>query len=89
VRSLRPDLRFVDLRGTIGERLQKLQDKEADGVVLAEAALIRLQLTHLNRIYLPGETAPLQGRLAILTRSDNVSLIKLFSDLYAHPVSRP
>ena len=62
VRQILPDCTFVDVRGTIEERLQK----DVDGVVVAEAALIRLQLTHLRRIYLPGPTAPLQGKLAIV-----------------------
>lgn len=71
VRLLFPDVDFVDIRGTIGERLAKLEKGEVDGVVIAEAALIRLELTHLNRISLPGETAPFQGRLAIIARADD------------------
>ncbi len=66
VRQLFPDCQFVDLRGTIHERLQK----EVDAVVIAEAALIRLGLTHLKRVFLPGSVAPLQGRLAIVCRED-------------------
>lgn len=66
VRQLFPDCRFVDLRGTIQERLKK----EVDGVVVAEAALIRLGLTHLPRVFLPGPTAPLQGKIAIVCRED-------------------
>lgn len=64
VRQLYPDCQFVDVRGTIQERLEK----EVDGVVIAEAALIRLKLTHLPRVFLPGPTAPLQGKLAIVCR---------------------
>lgn len=70
VRTLFPNCTFVDLRGTIEERLQK----DVDGVVIAEAALIRLQLTHLKRILLPGFTVPLQGKLAIVCR-ENESII--------------
>lgn len=66
VRELFPNCRFVDLRGTIQERLQK----EVDGVVIAEAALIRLKLTHLKRIFLPGQAASMQGKLAIVCRED-------------------
>ncbi len=64
VRQLYPDCKFIDVRGTIQERLEK----EVDGVVVAEAALIRLKLTHLKRVFLPGDTAPLQGKLAIICR---------------------
>lgn len=68
VRSLRGGLAFVDLRGKIHERLEKLASGEADGVVVAMAALIRLKLTHLNILPLPGETTPFQGRLALVCR---------------------
>lgn len=78
VRSLCRDLKFVDLRGTIGERLEKLQTGEVDGVVVAEAALIRLKLTP-NRIFLPGVTAENQGRLAILVREGDEEMKRLFA----------
>jgi hydroxymethylbilane synthase len=64
VREIFPDCRFVDVRGTIHERLSK----PVDAVVIAEAALIRLKLTHLERIFLPGATTPMQGKLAIVCR---------------------
>lgn len=79
VRDLRADLTFTDLRGTIGQRLHLLESGKVDGVVVAEAALIRLKLTHLNRIYLPGTTTPLQGKLAIVVRKDAHALLDLFS----------
>ncbi|MBA3236957.1 MAG: hydroxymethylbilane synthase [Parachlamydiaceae bacterium] len=79
IRSIRDDLVFADLRGTIGQRLDLLESGKVDGVVIAEAALIRLNLTHLNRFYLPGETTPLQGKLAIVVRRDAHALLELFS----------
>jgi len=81
VKKLRSDFCFIDLRGQIAERLSKLDTKEADGVVVAEAALIRLQLTHLNRVILEGETTPLQGKLAIVARSDDFEMRDLFAAL--------
>ncbi len=63
---LNPNVTFVDIRGTIEERLKMWEQGKIDAVVLAEAALIRLGLTHLSRIKLPGEVAPLQGRLALV-----------------------
>ena len=71
VRQIFPEARFVDLRGNIQQRLSLLTQGHVDGVVIAEAALIRLGLTHLNRIKLPGETVPLQGRLAVIVREDD------------------
>jgi hydroxymethylbilane synthase len=79
VRALMQDVAFVDIRGTIEERLEKLENGEVDGVVVAEAALIRLGLTCLNRIQLPGETAPLQGRLAILAQEGDIEMRALFN----------
>lgn len=81
VRAMRPDLRFCDLRGTIGERLEKLQNGEADAVVVAEAALIRLSLSRLNRIILPGETVANQGQLAVLARKNDREIQELFASI--------
>lgn len=78
VKQLRADLRFVDLRGTIEQRLAKLDRKEADGIVVAEAALIRLGLTHLNRIRLPGSTVEGQGQLAVVGKQGDSELESLF-----------
>lgn len=81
VRQLRPDLTFCDLRGTIEMRISKLNTSEVQGVVVAEAALIRLGLTHLNRVRLPGETAQYQGQLAIVGRKHDHHLKALFKCL--------
>lgn len=79
IRALRSDLSFVDIRGTIEERYAQLIDGKVDGVVIAEAALIRLGMTGLNRIFLPGETAPLQGKLAVIIREEDAEMRELFS----------
>lgn len=78
VKALRDDLQFIDLRGTIGERLKKLETREADGVVVAEAALLRLGFHSLNRIKIPGSTTPYQGQLAILARQGDLEMAALF-----------
>lgn len=79
VRKMRSDFLIIDIRGTIGERLSKLDSYEADGVVIAEAALIRLGLTHLNRVRLPGDTVPFQGQLAVLAREDDPEMAAMFT----------
>lgn len=81
VRQLRVDLQFCDIRGTIAERLAILERDEVDGVVIAEAALIRLGLTHLNRIKLPGETVEGQGKLAVVARIEDGEMRQLFAPL--------
>ncbi len=79
VKCLYPEATFVDVRGTIHERLDLIKKGKADGIVIAEAALIRLGLTDLPRIFLPGETAPGQGKLAIVVREDDLEMRLLFS----------
>lgn len=81
VSAVLPCAQFCDIRGTILQRLEKLQSGSVDGVVIAEAALIRLGLTHHNRITLPGTSTPLQGQLAILARKDDQEMLQLFSKL--------
>lgn len=79
VSALLPQAQFCDIRGTIGKRLEKLQSGSIDGIVIAEAALIRLGLTHLNRIKLPGTSTQLQGQLAILARTNDQPMQELFA----------
>lgn len=62
------DIEFVEVRGSVEERLEVWRRGEIDGVVIAEAALIRLGLTHLPRITLPGEVAKMQGKLALVAK---------------------
>ncbi|MBI4978077.1 MAG: uroporphyrinogen-III C-methyltransferase [Spirochaetes bacterium] len=64
------DFRAFDIRGTIGERLALLDANVIDGLIVASAAMIRLGLTKRIYRYLDITTSPLQGRLAILVRSD-------------------
>ena len=81
VKALRQDFTFIDLRGTIEERLSMLEKGLADGVVIAEAALIRLKLD-VNRIYLPGTTVAAQGQLAIVGLTARKQILeKIFSCL--------
>lgn len=75
---LRPDAIVRDVRGTIEQRLSYLRDQEIDGVVIAEAALIRLKLTHLNRLLMMSQAHPLQGQLALIGRKDNTALKRIF-----------
>jgi len=85
VKQLCPKATIVDIRGNVGERIDQVLSGRIDALVAPEAALIRLELTHLNRIYLPGETAPMQGKLAIVARAGD----KKVSDFF-HPIdSRP
>jgi hydroxymethylbilane synthase len=77
VRQLCSKVSFVDIRGTIEERIAKVDSHQVDGVVIAMAALIRLGIKR-EIILLPGETAPLQGRLSILARVDDDEISTMF-----------
>ena len=79
IKDLREDFLCVDIRGTIEERLKKLDSGEVDALVVAEAALIRLRLTFRNRITLPGSPALHQGQLAVVSREEDEEMVELFS----------
>ena len=69
--ALRPDLRFVELRGNVDTRLRKWQEGQADALVLAAAGLDRLNRAgHVHQRFAIDELcpAPGQGALAIETR---------------------
>ena len=70
--ALRPDIQFVDVRGNIDTRLNKLAGGQCDALVLAAAGLDRLRRTEsVHHRFSPDELcpAPGQGALAIETRS--------------------
>lgn len=70
--ALRPDLRFVEMRGNIDTRLRKWSEGQADALVLACAGLDRLGHTeHVHSRFSVDELtpAPGQGALGLETRS--------------------
>ena len=77
---LRKDLIPVDIRGTIAERLSLLDRGLIDGVIIAKAALLRLQIVR-SHIVLEGEVASLQGKLAIVSREDDREILDWFAPL--------
>lgn len=81
LKELREDLEPVDIRGTIERRLALLEEGEVDGVVIAEAALIRLGIQPKSVRVLIGESAPLQGKLAVVARAQDSHMKALFSGL--------
>jgi|HubBroStandDraft_6_1064221.scaffolds.fasta_scaffold97953_2 hydroxymethylbilane synthase len=74
--SLRPDLRFIELRGNVDTRLRKWQEGQADALVLAAAGLDRLnRAQHVHQRFAIDELcpAPGQGALALETRCPHTS----------------
>ncbi|MBL8013256.1 MAG: uroporphyrinogen-III C-methyltransferase [Candidatus Omnitrophica bacterium] len=81
IKSLRPDVTIVNIRGTIQERLEKVNQGKLDGIIVATCALMRLKLDHLIKSIFPWEGTPLQGQLAVVCRRDDVKSIAVFQHL--------
>lgn len=82
--AYRSDLCLVDIRGTIAERLQLLDNGDLDAVVIAAAALVRLGLENRISQRVPSEILtphPLQGALAIQIRQGDERTAALFTNL--------
>lgn len=82
LKNLRSDLRCVDIRGTIEKRLSLLDEGAFDALIMAKAALIRLNLLRNTQV-LPGDVSPMQGRLAIVCRKEDKEMEELFSFLHS------
>ena len=66
LRALRSDLRIEPLRGNLDTRLQKLDDGLYDGIVLAVAGLLRLDLgARISQVFSPTEMPPAAGQGAL------------------------
>lgn len=75
LKKYRSDFEIIDIRGNIGERLEKLENSDLDAIVIAAAGLIRLGLEHRMTQKIPFEILrphPLQGSLAVVTKSVKV-----------------
>ena len=72
LRSLRPDLEVVELRGNVDTRLRKAAGEDYDAIVLAAAGLQRLGLAaQITEIFEPRALVPMvaQGALALECRA--------------------
>lgn len=84
LRSRRPDLQILDLRGNVGTRLGKLDDGAYDAIVLACAGLKRLGLSaRITRQLAPEEMLPAiaQGVIGIECRIDDERVNRLIEPL--------
>jgi len=84
VRTHRPDLEVLPLRGNVNTRLRKLDDGEFDAIILAMAGLKRLGFDDRIRSALtPEQSLPAigQGALGIETRVDDAEMNALIAPL--------
>jgi len=84
LRSVRPDLEYVPIRGNVETRLRKLTDGEYDAIVLARAGLQRLALGPRYVVLEPDllPPAPGQGALAIEARAGDRDIALLVEVLH-------
>ncbi len=86
----RPDLKVINFRGSVGTRLQKLDNGEVDATMLARAGLDRLALKNVPQAVLsPEEMLPAvgQGVVGIETRGDDNELLTLLAEINHEPSS--
>lgn len=87
LKSYRPDLNILDLRGNIDTRLGALGSGEYDAIILAAAGLIRTELRHRIDEFIEPDIllpAPGQGALALETRADDDLNIEVAYAIHDH-----
>jgi hydroxymethylbilane synthase len=83
LKELRSDIRIIDIRGNVEERIQKMQSGYCEAMILAKAGLDRIGLTkYISMVFGCDEIIPsaCQGIIAIESRSDS-KLIPLLNEL--------
>lgn len=83
--AARPDLQVKFLRGNVQTRLAKLDDADYDGIILAAAGLLRLELQERIRGYIEPEfslPAGGQGAVGIECRVADTAVIELLKPLH-------
>lgn len=86
LRNAFPALEFIELRGNVNTRLQKLDNGDYDAIILAAAGLIRLGLKDRIRQYISPELclpAVGQGIVGIECRSDDETTKNLLAPLHS------
>ena len=84
IKILRPDLNTISVRGNIATRIKKLHDNHFDGLIIAKAAMERLNLSFENTYefsYQEMLPAASQGFIAIECISSNNDLIKMLDSI--------
>lgn len=77
-----PSHNLVNVRGNIGTRITKFLESDWDGLLMAEAAVHRLDLTHVQAIPLDWMLpAPAQGAIGIVCRDDDNTMKEVLSKL--------
>lgn len=89
--QMRPDLNLVDLRGNIHTRLRKLREQNLDGIIMARAALLRLNIEDVHyHVFSPREMIPAvgQGAIGIQIRANDVRTAQWVSSINHRPTQQ-
>jgi len=84
IRSIRPDLDVLDIRGNVDTRIRKLDEGSYDAIILAAAGLKRLGLDYrVTQRFSIDEMLPAIGQaaLGLETRSDDSAIIAIVKQL--------
>lgn len=89
IKNIRPDVEFVDIRGNVPTRIQKLRDGHCDALMLAAAGIERLNIDlsefHVQLLdptsFVP---APAQGVLGWQCRRDDLKTLEILKKIH-HP----
>lgn len=81
LRALRPDLTFVDVGGTLQDRLRRLEPGDLDAVVASAAGVHSLSLEDRVAEYLPILPAPGQGAIGLEVRKDDEETLAVIKEL--------
>jgi len=84
IKAIRDDLEFVDIRGNVPTRIEKMQAGQCDAMVLAAAGLTRLGLDeHISEAFAIDVCTPAagQGALALECREKDRELVEMLNSL--------
>jgi len=84
IKAVRDDLEFVDIRGNVPTRIEKMQAGQCDAMVLAAAGLTRLGLDeHISEAFAVDVCTPAagQGALALECREKDRELVEMLNSL--------
>ena len=84
LKSLRPDLKLVDMRGNVETRIRKMEEQGLDGIILAYAGVKRLGFEHcISEIIAVEEILPAvgQGAIAIELRAGDLKTARLIETI--------
>ncbi len=82
--AARPDLLIAPLRGNIDTRVEKVLSGQLRAIVLAEAGLLRLDVSDRYMWRIPMDLmlpAPAQGALAVECRKDDLEIIRILESI--------